>query len=204
MHAPPISRPTTFRAPLFRAPISEPRLTAWPVASRFGTAGVHVPWRPIRPFPPVLFLYGFPFFTGPWGFNSCWAAPCNDFWLGTFDYTTVYASGTANYLPPEYQLPAYDYGLEAPSLPQLYLKDGSILNVTDYWLVDNQLHFTMIEDDGGQTHEHVIPFELLDVQKTKEVDTRRGFRFMLRDEPVEQYLRDHPEGPPPPLSPAPQ
>jgi len=38
----------------------------------------------------------------------------------------------------------YAYGEERPDVPQLFLKDGTILNVTDYWLVDDQLHFTMI------------------------------------------------------------
>jgi hypothetical protein len=93
-----------------------------------------------------------------------------------------------------------DYGEESPDLPQLFLKDGTILNVTDYWLVDDQLHFTMIEEEGGNPVEHVIPFDALDLQKSADVSKRRGFRFMLRNEPVEQYLRDHPEGAPPALT----
>jgi len=44
----------------------------------------------------------------------------------------------------------YAYGEERPDVPQLFLKDGTILNVTDYWLVDDQLHFTMI---WGGRHE---------------------------------------------------
>jgi hypothetical protein len=200
----PISRPTTLPAPLFRAPIYAPRLISPPSAGRLGTPALHIPWHPIRRFPPVLFIYGFPLFAAPWGFNSCWSAACDFFWPWTFDYTSVYASGSTNFASPMYEAPAYDYGLESPSLPQLFLKDGSILNVTDYWLVDDQLHFTMIEDDGAKPQEHVIPYELLDLQKTVDVNTRRGFRFVLRDEPVEQYMRDHPEGPPPPLAPTPR
>jgi hypothetical protein len=50
----------------------------------------------------------------------------------------------ANYLPtaPE---PVYVYGAQPRELPQLFLNDGTVLNVGDYWLVDNQLHFTMNE-----------------------------------------------------------
>ena len=89
------------------------------------------------------------------------------------------------------------YGDEREDRPQLYLKDGTILNVTDYWVVDNQLHFKVIEETGARPVEQSIPFEELDLQKTVDANTQRGFRFLLRNEPFEQYVRDHPEGPPP-------
>jgi hypothetical protein len=96
-----------------------------------------------------------------------------------------------------YETTEYVYGDGREDLPQLFLKDGTILNVTDYWVVDGQLHFTMIEGNGTKPAEHVIPFDALDLQTTVDANTQRGFRFMLRNEPYEQYLRDHPEGPPP-------
>jgi hypothetical protein len=95
----------------------------------------------------------------------------------------------------------YVYGDEREDLPQLYLQDGTILNVTDYWLVDNLLHFKVIEDTGMKPVEHSIPFAELDLQKTVDVNTHRGFHFLLRNEPFEQYVREHPEGPPPVSSP---
>jgi len=122
----------------------------------------------------------------------------------TFDYANFSSPGPVNYASPAYEPPVTDYGdygEEGPDMPQLYLKDGSVLNVTDYWLVDDQLHFTIIQDYGAKPTEEMIPFEALDLQKTVDVDTRRGFRFMLRNEPFEQYVRDHPEGPPPVLTP---
>jgi hypothetical protein len=39
------------------------------------------------------------------------------------------------------------------------------------------------------------------VQKTIDVNTRRGFRVVMRDSPLEQYLRDHPDPMPPLLQP---
>ena len=89
------------------------------------------------------------------------------------------------------------YGDYRRDLPQLYLKDGTMYSVTDYWLVDNQLHFTMIEEGGTKSVEHVIGFDELDLQTTIDVNTQRGFRFVLRNEPLEQYLRDHPDQTPP-------
>ena len=59
----------------------------------------------------------------------------------------------------------------------------------------------MIEEEGTKTAEHVIPFDALDVQTTVKANTRSGFRFMLRNEPFEQYVRDHAEGPPPVVMP---
>jgi hypothetical protein len=106
-----------------------------------------------------------------------------------------------NYISQASETPAYVYGEERPDLPQLFLKDGTILNVSDYWLVDDQLHFTMSEENGTTPAEHVIPFDLLDLQKTVDANAWRGFRFVLRNEPFEQYLHDHPEGAPPVVTP---
>jgi hypothetical protein len=194
-------------APVFRAPISSSRMSSMRSAGGFGSFRFPPPRRPIRPFLPVFFPYGFPFiFGGPLSGFNCWFASCDLFWPGIVDYATISSPGPVNYVSPAYEAPVVDYadyGEEAPEMPQLYLKDGSVLNVADYWLVSDQLHFTIIQEYGAQPTEEVIPFEALDLQKTVDVNTRRGFRFMLRNEPVEQYVRDHPEGPPPTLTPHP-
>jgi len=197
--APPIPHITISPAPIIHAPILTPRMQ---IGSYAGVGMTRFrPRRPIRPFPPVFVLYESPAFLGGpfWGFNSCWWGSCDLFWpwLG---YTTVSSPGPTNYVYQVYETPVY-YGEETPDLPQLFLKDGTVLNVTDYWLVDDQLHFTMIEEEGGKPVEHVIPFDALDLQRTVDVNTGRGFRFMLRNEPFEQYVRDHPEGPPPVITP---
>jgi hypothetical protein len=182
------------------APIRTPRMQIGSYAG-LGMSRFRPPRLPIRPFPPVFVLYESPAFLGGpfWGWNSCWAS-CDLFWPW-IDYTTVSSPGPTNYVLQPYPTPVYVYGEEGPDLPQLFLKDGTILNVTDYWLVDDQLHFTMIEQEGAKPVEHVIPFGALDLQKTVDVNTARGFRFMLRNEPFEQYVRDHPEGPPPVVTP---
>jgi hypothetical protein len=206
-HAPISSAPTMrapiIHTPMIHVPISTPRIWGVPAGGALGTASLRHPWRPIRPFPPVVVIYESPFlFGGPfWGWNSCWWASCDLFWPGAIEYTTVYSSGPTNYVSQVNETPVYVYGEERPDLPQLVLKDGTILNVTDYWLVDDQLHFTMYQENGAKPAEHVIPFDALDLQTTVDANTQRGFRFMLRNEPFEQYLRDHPEGPPAVLTP---
>ena len=199
-HAPVSPRPI-LRAPISYAPISAPRITSATPAGVLGVSGFRPPRRPIRPFPPVIRIYVFPFvFGGPFfGFNSCWWRTCDLFWP-TLSYVPEYAP--ANYVSsPVAEPPVYVYGEERPDLPQLYLNDGTMVSVTDYWVVDGQLHFTMIEQDGAKPEEQVIPFDALDLQKTIDLNTRRGFRFMLRNEPIEQYLRDHPDVTPPATAP---
>jgi hypothetical protein len=169
-----------------------------PSAGAPGTAGFRSPWRPIRPFPRVLVIYESPFLLGGafWGSNFCWWATCDFFGAWTLDYATPSSPGPTAYISQGYDISANVYGEERADLPQLFLKDGTVLNVTDYWVVDDQLHFTMIEENGVKPGERVIPFDALDLQTTVDANTRRGFRFMLRNQPLEQYLRDHPEGTP--------
>ena len=197
-HVPISSRPI-IHAPIIYAPISTPRISVAPSAGALGRAGLRPPRRPIRPFPPVFVVYESPFLLGGpfWRLNSCWWATCDLFSSWTLGYTPVSSPGPTNYISQVYETPVYVYGEERPDLPQLFLKDGTILNVADYWLIDNQLHFTMIEENGTKPAEHVIAFDALDLQTTVDANTRRGFRFMLRNEPFEQYSRDHSEGPPP-------
>jgi hypothetical protein len=198
----PISPAPTIRAPLLYAPVSAPRASVAPSAGALTTTGFRPPRRPIRPFPPVLVVYQPPFVFGEpfWGLN-CWWVACDLFWPSTISYTTASSPGPINYSSQSYETPVYVYGVETPDLPQLFLIDGTILNVTDYWLVDGQMHFTMIEENSTQPAGHMISFDALDWQTTVDANTRRGFRVMLRNEPFEHYVRDHPESPPPVVTP---
>ena len=202
-HAPVIQTPI-MHAPVMYAPIATPpRHPIFLPAGTPGVATVRPPMRPIRPVPPSVLVYIPPFALGGpfWRFNLCWWATCDLFFPWTFGYTTVSSPGPTNYVSQVYETPVYVYGYEREDTPQLYLKDGTILNVTDYWVVDDQLHFTMIEQTGTKPAEQSIPFEALDLQKTVDANTAKGFRFVLRNEPFEKYLRDHPEGPPPDVVP---
>jgi hypothetical protein len=129
-------------------------------------------------------FHGAPFFGVGMGlrFSSMLGPNCGPFlsWAWAWAYSC-------------YALPVYVYEGDGRDLPQLYTKDGTVYNVTDYWVVDNQLHFTTIDQSGAQWDEHTIAFDELDLQKTVDVSKQRGFHFLLRNEPLQQYLRDHPE-----------
>ena len=77
------------------------------------------------------------------------------------------------------------------SHPQLVFQNGTTYIVTDYWRVDDQLHFITAKNGGTKLVPHVVPFGDLDVQRTIDADKARGFRFLVRNEPIEQWLEHH-------------
>jgi len=101
-----------------------------------------------------------------------------------------------------YENPAYvygGYGSEGRDLIWLYLKDGTVYGVSDYWFVNDEVHFKAVGDGGVPSGEQVIGADELDAQKTSDMNTARGFRVVMRDAPWEKYLKDHPDLTPPAL-----
>ena len=155
-----------------------------------------IPFRPVFPiFPPhrywfwgaPLYGYGLGF-----GFSPFWWDSCGTYRIWAWGYN-CYA---ANFYV------SVGGGRE---LQELYLKDGAVYDVTDYWLVDGQLHFTTLDESETRWEEHAIALDELDLQKTVDVSKERGFRFVLRNEPMQLYLQHHPEiGAPDPSLSAPQ
>jgi hypothetical protein len=145
-------------------------------------------------------------FLWSWGaFNSSWWLYCGPIWgweLGCGDlFLPDYSVEHDLTPPPTYISPLYIYSLDGHPLVQLFLRDGSAYSVSDYWFVNNEVHFTMLDESGTKSIEQVIGLEELDLQRTIDVNTRRGFRFVMRNEPLEQYLRDHPDLTPPLVQP---
>ena len=94
-----------------------------------------------------------------------------------------------NFIAPS---PAYVFvGSASPSHPQLVFKDGTTYTVTDYWRVNDKLHFITIEEGATKSVPHAVPFGDLDVQRTTDANAAQGFRFVIRDEPIEQWLEHH-------------
>lgn len=164
--------------------------------------------RPIHFF-PRRFFFGAPFvgFGWGWGFNSFWCPNCCPYWgWGLYCNSLPFLGyGFENYVTLQpYEVPEYVYVPEEQDLVWLYLKDGTAYSVADYWFVNGQVHFIAVEEGGAKSAEHVIGIDELDLQTTIDVNTRRGFRVVRRDEPLEQYLRDHPDPNPPLLQPSPK
>jgi hypothetical protein len=62
----------------------------------------------------------------------------------------------------------------------LYLKDGTVYLVSDYWYADNKIHY--VTSDQA---EHTVDMDDLDLQKTVDVNARRGVTFTLRPDPTD-------------------
>lgn len=123
-----------------------------------------------------------------------WCPP----WLGQ-SYSPLqylYPYGAAANLTPDYTLPSPSYvfvGSAAVSYPQLIFNDGASYTVADYWREDDQLHFITVEEGGAKFVPHSVPFGDLDVERTKDRAAAEGFRFVMRDKPIEEWLEDRTE-----------
>jgi hypothetical protein len=185
--------------------IAAPHIAA-PPASRpmFFPARGGFPGRGPLFFRPFFFNRA-PFLWSWEAFSSSWWLYCGPVWgwNSACDDSFVPAPASEHYLAPPltYASPVYIYSLDGHPLVQLYLKDGTAYSVNDYWFVDNEVHFTALDESGTRTVEQVIAFDDLDAQRTIDVNSRRGFRVVMRNQPLEQYLRDHPDLTPPPLQP---
>ena len=173
-------------------PAPTPPISRGPVVfgQRAGFGRVGFGPRPIFIRGPILLRA--PFFRLRRNLYPYWWVNCGSAWVWGF--------GCGVWRPPEYvpenyvtiyKNPVYVYYEGDRQFVELFLKDGTVYGVSDYWFVNEQVHFTALED-GTKSVEEVIGLDELDVQKTIDVNTRRGFRVVRRDEPLEQYLRDHP------------
>src|ERR1700742_3906531 len=81
-----------------------------------------------------------------------------------YPYPVPYAvpSSVPEFVPTS---PSYVFvGSNSPAHPQLVFKDGTTYTVADYWRVDDQLHFTTVEEGGTKSVPHSVPFSELDEQ----------------------------------------
>jgi hypothetical protein len=198
--------------PFSGIPAPRPAMVAGP---RFGgpfesSFGFRRPFLPIFRRPlfngAPFFAFGlFPFTGYAWlecGAAWGWEFGCAD-WL-LYAYPPVFQPAVVP--PMRYPIPVYVYGAYGErelELVQLFFKDGTVVGVTDYWFVDDKIYFTVSEAGGTKSAEQTRDLDELDLPTTIDVNTRRGFRVVKRDEPMQQYVRDHPDTPPPLLPPPP-
>jgi hypothetical protein len=152
-------------------------------------------------------FHGAPFYWFREGFYSSWWLTCGPLWYWDYGCNDWFPYGYTpeNYVTlPPYQSAVYLYPGEGRDLVQLFLKDGTTYSVTDYWFVNDKVHFTVPDETRTKSVEQVIGLDELDLQTTIDVNTRRGFRVVMRNEPLEQYLRDHPDANAPLLQPPPK
>lgn len=187
--APHVIPPRAAIPPAVHAPISRPPVVFGPQAG-FGQRPIFIRHRVFHRSP--FFVFGL---TYPGWWANCGAVWALDFGCGW----RVPEYPVENYVAPPLVIyePEYVYYGGQRELVLLFLRDGTAYSVTDYWFVNDEVHFTPLEEGGTKSVEQVIGLDELDLQKTIDVNSRRGFRFVRRDEPLEQYQRDHPDANPP-------
>jgi hypothetical protein len=79
----------------------------------------------------------------------------------------------------------------------LYLKDGTVYALEDYWVADGKLHY--VTNYGG---ENAIDLDTIDMQRTVDVNAKRGINVTLRPAPMQQDQSQSPSAPnPQPVAP---
>jgi hypothetical protein len=188
--------------PVYEAPVPRPRFPVFPVFPVFpGFGGVG------------FFGFGFPFglnggYLDGFGCDPFWIFPCNaDFYSGYDSYASqvsnpvdlnlgLQAPEEEEVYPSLWASPPYGQGsspeeIEAEKiLTVLYLKDGSVYAVTDYWVADGKLHYNA--SYGGQNS---IDIDLLDLQRTVNANAARGVPFTLNPAPSSAPTPQSPQQP---------
>jgi hypothetical protein len=60
----------------------------------------------------------------------------------------------------------------------IYMKNGSVLTVRDYWMIDGELHYILMS--GVQ---RTVNLELVDLPRTNTENARSGVKFIFKSEP---------------------
>jgi hypothetical protein len=107
---------------------------------------------------------------------------------GSYNPPQGYSSGPADNNPgPDQNVSGEQVTEQAPPytnngpVVQLYLKDGTVYSVQDYWLADGKLHFIV---DAGV--EFSFDLNQLDMQRTVDENARRGVQLVLKPAPNSQ------------------
>jgi hypothetical protein len=217
-------------------------LRTTPYAAQFVGAPPHVPRFPPRQpvfffpffgfggcFGPYLFgcggFFGGGFFGLGYGYGYCdpyWGCPGYGYYNGGYYGNQIYNDSTnggyENAPSNEFNPSRYAYPPEAPlntgggsssdTSVVLFLKDGTVYAITDYWVADDKLHY--VTNYGG---ENAIDLGTIDMQRTVDVNAKRGITITLRpapqtqappDAPTEPYPPAPPPDAPPPANPPPQ
>lgn len=192
----PAAAPARPATPVVSRPIAN-RFVPPPSAAlgfRGRVTGPPVVRRPIFPrrpiyypiFYPVGIYPGFGFGFGL-GFDSCspfwgWNFACGAYGYDDSFYAYPPALGYDGPAEPDYiPVPSDNNTTGDEDEAVLYLKNGTIYLISDYWLANNQIHYVT-----GNGAEHTIDLDQVDLQQTVDVNAKRGVNFTLRAAPTNQ------------------
>jgi len=172
------------------------------------------------------FGFGFGYGFGPWGYGfGPWGYGYDGFGYSNYGYPydssmsgdiEANVEGQTGNMENRLEDNPY-YGAEAESLApslsngsrsgadanaplvMLYLKDGTVYALSNYWVADGKLHYKT--QYGG---ENSVPLDLIDIQHTVDVNAKRGVNITLRPAPDAAPAPQSSPAPVPDATPAPQ
>jgi hypothetical protein len=108
-------------------------------------------------------------------------------------YEQENSSGTdGNWVTPNGPSPSIAPSSGNLAVPVLiYMKNGSVLTVRDYWMIDGDLHYILMS--GVQ---RTVNLELVDLPRTNTENAKSGVRFIFKSEP--SVTAPEPDGSPAP------
>ncbi|HEX4642281.1 MAG TPA: hypothetical protein VH161_02400, partial [Candidatus Acidoferrales bacterium] len=125
--------------------------------------------------PPAYNLYSYPDSTNsvPYDYSAPSVPqdePDNSSDQGTTD---------GNWITPNEPSPSSASNSGVLTVPVLiYLKAGGVLSVRDYWMLDGELHYLLM--NGSQ---HIVDLEQVDLARTNAENAKSGVRFIFKSEP---------------------
>jgi len=151
--------------------------------------------------------FGWPWL-GFWGWDPFWynpwwgAGPAYGYGYYGYPDSNVYSSpdsgpyapdDNSNPPPEQENLEAPDGNWVTPNGPSpaiapnsanlvvpvlIYMKNGSVLTVRDYWMIDGELHYIVMS--GAQ---RTVNLELVDLPRTNTENAKSGVKFIFKSEP---------------------
>ncbi len=146
----------------------------------FGPFGLFGPWYGGYNFAP----YGSSFLFMPSAENL---PPAFGDYLPNTNYAPSYIFEPEPLPVPE-EAPPSANGSEAQPVADLVLKDGTVFGVTSYWLVNDRLFYITTYKIQSS-----IPIDQLNLQKTVDMNWKRGVAFTLTPQAPEQEQQPNPD-----------
>jgi len=129
--------------------------------------------------PPDYNVYGAPDAGYSAPYNDPNSSSQQDYQDNSRDNSYDQGAPNGNWVTPNGASPSRSQNSGALAVPVLiYLKSGRVLSVRDYWMVDGELHYLLM--NGAQNS---IDLQQVDLPRTNTENAKSGVRFIFKSEP---------------------
>jgi hypothetical protein len=163
---------------------------------------------------PGLGFWGWnPYWVDPWwGWSGYYGYPTNNYYINNYSGSDNYASEDnsaapapensqyedsdqgapdGNWVTPNGPNPSAAPNSSSLTVPVLiYMRNGSVLTVRDYWMIDGELHYILMS--GVQK---TVDLDQVDLARSNSENAKSGVRFIFKSEPNAPTLNETPAPP---------